>query len=142
MINRFNNNYAFLSNFYPSFIVIDGIIYPTVEHAYQAAKISDWREKQMIANIKTPGQAKRVGRKLGLRSDWENIKVDVMLKLVRLKFTELNLKIKLLATGDAELIEGNTWNDTFWGVCCDEGQNQLGKILMKVREECRVQLKD
>jgi len=141
MIDRFNGEYVFLSNFYSSPIIVDRIKYPTVEHAFQAAKTLNWQEKQLIAYARAPGQAKRMGCKLSLRSDWEEIKIDVMLELVRLKFADSNLRTKFLATGDAELIERNTWGDKFWGVCQGEGQNQLGKILMKVREECRVQLK-
>lgn len=137
MIDRFNGKYVFLSNFYPSPITIDRVEYPTVEHAFQASKTLSRGERQMIAYAVSPGKAKRMGRKLNLRSDWEEVKVACMLELARLKFTEPNLKAKLLATGDVELIEGNTWNDTFWGVCRGEGQNQLGKILMKVRKECQ-----
>jgi len=138
MIDRFNGEYVFLSSFYPVLIVVDGVKYPTVEHAYQAAKTQDPLEKQMVARAGTPGRAKRMGRKLNLRPDWEEIKIDTMLGLVRLKFTESNLRTQLLATGDTELVEGNKWGDKFWGVCRGEGQNQLGRILMAVREECRV----
>lgn len=137
MIERFNGEYVFLSNFYPSPIVINGVEYPTVEHAYQAAKTCNRREKLLVAYASTPGQAKRMGRKLSLRLNWEEIKVDTMLGLVRLKFTESNLRAKLLATGTVELVERNAWNDRFWGVCRGNGQNQLGKILMRVREECQ-----
>lgn len=71
-----------------------------------------------------------------LRPDWEEAKVGIMEELVRLKFTaHADLRARLLATGDAELIEGNNWNDRFWGVCRGQGQNQLGLILMKVRSE-------
>ena len=139
VIVQFNGEYVFLSNFYPSPIVVDGIKYPTVEHAFQAAKSLIRQERHAIAQARSSGQAKRMGRKLNIRPDWGEVKVDIMLKLVRLKFAQPDLKAQLLATGDAELIEGNTWNDTFWGVCQGEGQNQLGKILMKVREECRAQ---
>jgi hypothetical protein len=135
-IDRFTGDYDFLSNFHPSPIDVDGILYPTVEHAFQAAKTSIPEEKQALAETATPGSAKRLGRKVQLRSDWEQVKVGIMEELVRLKFTtHPDLREQLLATGDAELVEGNNWNDRFWGVCRGKGQNQLGKILMKVRSE-------
>ena len=132
-IIRFNSEYVFLSNFYPSPIIIDGIKYPTVEHAYQAAKTIDRREKLAIAATRSPGQAKRMGRKISLRRDWEEVKILTMLELLHLKFRHPVLKDQLLATGDTELIEGNNWGDTFWGVCCGKGSNKLGKLLMLVR---------
>jgi ribA/ribD-fused uncharacterized protein len=83
----------------------------------------------------TPGRAKRMGRKAPLREDWEEIRVSVMTDLVRQKFSLPGLQRRLLATGDQEIVEGNTWGDVFWGVCRGKGQNQMGKILMKIREE-------
>jgi len=135
-IDRFTGDHDFLSNFHPSPVEVDGILYPTVEHAFQAAKTSDPDEKQALAETATPGSAKRLGRKVQLRPDCEEVKVGIMEELVRLKFTtHANLREQLLATGDAELVEGNNWNDRFWGVCRGKGQNQLGLILMKVRSE-------
>jgi len=135
-IARFTGDHDFLSNFHPSPIEVDGILYPTVEHAFQAAKTSIPEEKQALAETATPGSVKRKGRKVQLRPDWEEVKVGIMEDLVRLKFTiHADLRAKLLATGDAELVEGNNWNDRFWGVCRGKGENQLGKILMKVRSE-------
>ena len=95
-----------------------------------------------IANAKTPGEAKKLARKLPIRPDWEEVKDQIMLDLVRIKFSKSGLKKALLATGDAELIEGNTWNDTYWGVCKGVGQNKLGKILMQVRKELREEEKN
>ncbi len=135
-IDRFTCDYDFLSNFHPSPIEVDGILYPTVEHAFQAAKTFVPEEKQGIAAAATPGRAKRKGRKVQLRPDWEQVKVGIMEELVRLKFaTHADLRERLLATGNAELIEGNNWNDTFWGVCRGRGRNELGLILMKLRSE-------
>ena len=85
----------------------------------------------------TPGQAKRAGNKLVLRPDWEQIKIIVMTDLCRIKFQDPHMRKLLLDTGDAELIEGNWWNDTFWGVCNGIGQNHLGKILMAIRNLLR-----
>lgn len=132
-ITRFNSEYVFLSNFYPSPIIMDGIKYPTVEHAYQAAKTLDQHEKLAIAAALSPGQAKKMGRKISLRCDWKEVKILIMLELLHLKFADSVLKDQLLATGDAELIESNDWGDKFWGMCCGKGSNNLGKLLMLVR---------
>jgi ribA/ribD-fused uncharacterized protein len=137
MIESFEGEYAFLSNFWPSPIDVDRTTYPTVEHAYQAAKADNRPERERIAALPTPGAAKRAGRKVTLRPDWEEIKLDLMEDLVRRKFADPVLAERLLATGDEELVEGNTWNDRFWGVCRGEGRNELGRILMRVREELR-----
>ena len=133
-IDSFDGQYAFLSNFYDSPITYEGINYPTVEHAFQAAKSMDSSVRKTIANMDTPGKAKRAGRKVELRSDWETVKFDVMKELVTLKFQIPELREKLKATGDAELIEGNTRKDTCWGVCNGKGADNLGKILMEVRK--------
>lgn len=135
-ILNFSGDYAFLSNFYPSPIKYDGIKYPTVEHGFQAFKSIDLEERYYIASLRTPGQAKRAGRIVRLRKDWEDIKEDVMLDLLRLKFKKSSaLAKKLKNTGNATLIEGNTWNDTYWGMCRGVGKNRLGVLLMQVRDE-------
>lgn len=135
VIDNFAGDYRFLSNFYPSPIRVGRMLFATVEHAFQAAKTFDTAEKQQIADANSPGRAKRLGRKVKLRKDWESVKVGIMQELVELKFrTHADLAERLLETGDAELIEGNTWNDTFWGVCGGHGKNHLGKALMNVRE--------
>jgi len=137
MINEFRGKYFFLSNFYISDVEYEGIIYTNNEAAFQAQKVTDYRHQQEFW-LATPSEAKRLGRSVELRSDWEQIKDEVMEDIVRAKFTQSEeLKNKLLATGDEELIEANTWNDTYWGVCRGRGLNKLGKILMKVREELK-----
>lgn len=137
-INRFDGtNYAFLSNFYVSPIIYQDCIYPTVEHAYQSAKTLIWTEKRKIRSAKTPALAKKYGRAATYRSDWEEIKDQVMLDCLRLKFHQEDFKQKLLATGDTELIEGNTWKDVYWGVYNGKGKNMLGKLLMQVRKEMK-----
>lgn len=137
-IDSFQGEYRFLSNFWPATVVYEGITYHTVEHAYQSAKTLDMSERRRIAALATPSAAKTAGRALAQRADWEAVKLRVMEDCVRYKFThDAELRAKLLATGDAELIEGNTWNDTFWGVCEGKGENHLGMILMKVRGELR-----
>lgn len=138
MIDKFEGKYAFLSNFYESPIEQDRIIYPTVEHYFQAQKTLDFEERLMIARAGTPGQAKRMGRSVTLRKDWEDVKLEVMEFAVREKFTtHAELRKQLIATGDEELVEGNWWKDRFWGVCEGTGQNHLGQILMKVRDELK-----
>ena len=143
MINCFDGEFAFLSNFHPSMITDGNEWFPTVEHYFQAAKTETMEEYKAIAAALTPGQAKRLGRHVTLRADWEEVKEQVMLDALRKKFEIPALREMLLATGDEELVEGNTWHDNTWGNCsCDrckdiEGQNKLGKMLMQVREEIR-----
>ena len=135
-IKGFNKEFRFLSNFYPAVVEYDGLEYSSTEHAYQAAKTLDAAERRRIRESQKPGDAKRLGKQVKMRTDWEQIKIGVMRDLVRQKFTKhKELKEKLLATGDAYIEETNTWNDTFWGVCKGKGHNWLGKILMEIRNE-------
>lgn len=146
MINTFDGEFAFLSNFYEQKSrIMDGWgnRYPTVEHAFQAMKTTERQKRSEIANAATPGKAKRLGRQVQLRPDWEEIKEDVMRACLRAKFSNPALGEKLLATGDQWLEEGNTWHDNYWGVCqcerCQDirGRNRLGHLLMELREEMR-----
>lgn len=135
VIDSFTGNYAYLSNFYPCPVTYDGITYANAEAAFQAQKCIDPADRTAFAHL-APGKAKALGRHIPLRLDWEDVKLDVMLGVVRAKFIPSKfLSAALLATGSTRLIEGNTWNDTFWGVCRGHGRNELGKILMKVREQ-------
>jgi ribA/ribD-fused uncharacterized protein len=142
-ICEFDGKYAFLSNFYESPIEIEGISYPTVEHAFQAMKTLDNKERLAISKLDTPGKAKRAGRKVALREDWEEIKNKVMYDCVYTKFSDPQLKQMLLDTAPAHLEEGNTWHDNCWGNChCEKcknipGENRLGNTLTKVREELK-----
>ena len=134
-ITSFRNENFFLSNFYLCTITIRDITYSSAEAAFQAQNTLDIAERMRFAEM-TPGQAKKYGKKVDLRCDWEDLKVDIMTAIVLAKFQQNpNLRELLLATGDRELIEGNNWNDTFWGVSnkSGKGQNNLGKILMDVR---------
>lgn len=136
MIEKFTGSNDFLSNFYPCEIIFEGAPYPTVEHAFQAAKTLDKPSRLKIAALTIPGKAKAAGKKVQLREGWDTIRTDIMRKIIRFKFKHhAELAQKLLDTGEQELIEGNSWNDTFWGVCRGKGQNWLGKILMEVRTE-------
>lgn len=129
VISRFAGDYDFLSNFYKE---QDGL---TVEHRFQAAKTHDNSQKGRILAAPTPAEAKRLGRKVSLRPDWEDVKIPIMLGLLITKFYDERLRAMLLETGDAELIEGNHWNDRFWGVDIrtGRGENHLGQLLMTVR---------
>ncbi len=135
-ITSFSGDCAFLSNFYLAPTPYEGIVYPTSEHAFQAAKTLDVAERRRLADLSTPAQAKRAGRRVVLRADWEKVKIAIMTTIVRAKFQHNpELAQKLLATVNAELIEGNRHRDRFWGVCGGKGQNWLGRILMEVRAE-------
>lgn len=133
MINSFSGRYAFLSNFYPEQIEYEGILYPSSEHAFQAAKTLDKTERLRISKLETPGQAKRAGRKVTLRPDWEENKIYVMKDILLIKFSNPDLMKKLISTGKRKLVEDNNWGDTFWGVCNGKGENNLGKLLMVIR---------
>lgn len=149
-IDSFSGEWDFLSNFYLCVVEYEGIKYASVEHAYQAAKTLDLKKREVLSldfnpNLH-PGHAKRIGRKLKLRPDWEEIKISVMRELLIQKFSQPRLRQKLLSMMNVELIEGNWWHDTFWGVCTGRdgrgcyvgphepyGENQLGTLLMEVR---------
>lgn len=135
MINSFDGNFAFLSNFYPSPVVQRGVIYPTVEHAYQASKTLDLAKRALLFTTGMPGQAKRIGQTLELRADWNEVRLGVMRKLLRQKFSEPGMRRRLLDTGSEELVEGNWWGDSYWGVYNGHGLNHLGKLLMEIRYE-------
>lgn len=139
MITNFRNKYRFLSNFYPVNISYEGLDFISVEHAFQAAKTESIEDRKLIQLIALPAGAKRFGRRVRLRPDWETVKLGIMYRLVWQKFsTSPRLKKLLLDTGTEELIEGNTWGDTFWGECpLGTGSNHLGRVLMKVRKSLR-----
>ncbi len=139
-IASFQGTFRFLSNFWPCKVVYEDMEYPSTEHAYQAAKCVDLKERKKIQQAKTPGEAKKLGRKVKIRSDWEDIKVSVMYELVKQKFKNPDLRNLLLMTENVYICENNWWNDRFWGKCENEdgkmiGENMLGKILMDVREK-------
>lgn len=135
-ITNFSGNYRFLSNFWMVPIKLGNAIYKSAEHAFQAAKTTDRKMRKKIAQACTPGEAKKLGRQVRLRKDWENRKVEIMYRILQAKFSQhKDLQERLLNTGNRKLIEGNTWGDQEWGVCKGKGKNLLGKLLMKVRSE-------
>lgn len=136
-ITEFNGENRFLSNFWPCKVVYANIEYPSVEHAFQAAKTLDVEARKAFTQCNA-GEAKRLGRTVTMRNDWDAIKISVMQILLEQKFQKGTLlAAKLIATGDVQLIEGNYWNDRFWGVCKGIGRNNLGKLLMEVRNNLR-----
>lgn len=130
----FFDEYRFLSNYQLCSILYEGRIFSSSEAAYQAAKCYHEADKQYFIPLK-PNDAKKVGQIVSIRSDWDSIKLQVMEDILRIKFKNPNLADRLLATGDLELIEYNWWNDRFWGVCNGQGENNLGKILMRIRDD-------
>jgi len=135
MINKFQRKNRWLSNFWKCHVYYEGIDYPSSEHAYQASKAYNLDDRELVAKARTPGDAKRMGKNLRIRVGWDAIKIRIMKEIVLAKFTQnVDLGKQLIETGDQELIEGNTWDDTFWGVCNGVGENHLGKILMEVRD--------
>lgn len=136
MIDNFRGPYFFLSNFFHCSVLYEGRVWPSAEHAYQAAKTEDLVLRDMFLECQTAGDAKRLGRSIEPRSNWPAMKLAVMEDIVRAKFKgNEELKRRLLATGEEQLVEGNSWGDTFWGRYRREGENHLGQILMKVRKE-------
>lgn len=137
MIKEFRGKYYFLSNFYEAPVVYDGITYQNNEAAFQSAKVLDKSIREKFSML-DPSSAKRKGRHVQLRSDWENVKFDIMYEICKAKFSQnKELRNRLLATGNEHLEEGNTWGDRIWGTVNGKGQNNLGKILMRLRDELR-----
>lgn len=137
-IKQFKGDYEALSNFSECQIRMGGVYYPSVEHAYQAAKTIDKKERELFLNDNvTAGRAKRIGRTITIREEWDDIKVSVMRELCRQKYNIPKYQQILLLTGDALIQEGNNWNDLFWGVDLQSGvgNNNLGKILMAIRSD-------
>jgi len=137
-IAAFRDEHYFLSNFFPVSIPMDGVTYGSSENAYQAAKTLSMTEREKFTRI-SAGEAKRLGRAVTLRPDWDDVKIPIMRMILWLKFSHPTMREKLLSTGDAHLIEGNTWGDKFWGSTYDVGigdyvgKNILGNLLMEIR---------
>ncbi|TRO54538.1 NADAR family protein [Candidatus Bathyarchaeota archaeon] len=123
-------NYSFLMNSHPSDVELDGQYYRTLEHAFQAAKTDDHDDRVKIKFAPSARKAKQIGRKIPIRPNWDNERVDVMRDLLKKKFEDEDLRCKLLATKDAQLISGG---DKFWGMVQGQGENHLGKLLMDLR---------
>jgi ribA/ribD-fused uncharacterized protein len=126
---------AFCSNFYYSPLTFRHIVYPTAEHAYQATKMVRQRDRDEVARQLTPYMAKQRARAGMMHPEWDGVKLAVMHAILRAKFDTYAMHRKLVATGTEELVEHNTWGDTYWGMCRGMGQNHLGRLLMQVRTE-------
>lgn len=137
MIASFSGEYRFLSNFWKAPVEYEGILYPSSEHAYQAAKTLNKDLRGAFAEITSPAEVKRLGQTIAPRPDWDDVKINVMRDIVTAKFEQNpDLMKMLMATKAHDLIEGNTWGDTFWGECpLGKGRNELGKILMSIRDD-------
>jgi ribA/ribD-fused uncharacterized protein len=141
-IESFSGENRFLSNFWPVQVEFDGEIYPSTEQAYKAAKTLDKDARAKIRGFlpnrkELEKEIMEVLDSVTIRPDWsDSMRLEVMEKLLVQKFDgrDSELQRKLIDTGNAELIEGNHWGDTFFGVCDGVGENHLGKILMKVRD--------
>lgn len=132
-ITKFDGEFEFLSNFWLCWVEFEGHTYASSEHAYQAAKTLAPSMREMIRLTTTPGRAKRAGQILTIRPDWNEVRIPCMEAILVSKFKSVALAARLLATGDRQIVEGNYWGDTFWGVCKGKGENNLGKLLMKIR---------
>lgn len=136
VIDKFSGEHFFLSNFYISPIVVCGLACATVEHAYHVMKFQGKPSMQKsIAHAKTPLDAKKLGRGNSTVANWNEVRLQVMEDLLRKKFQYPELRTLLADTAEMELIFGNYWGDTYWGVSGGKGNNYLGKLLMKIRDE-------
>lgn len=137
----FRGSLSFCSNFYPHYMPVNmngHIVRATSESWYQAKKCVDLDDALAILGME-PAEAKRLGRKVQIRPDWDEVKVTIMRKILQVKFSDPELLCRLKATAPEELIEWNHWHDTFWGRCyCDRhqntGQNWLGRLLIEIRD--------
>lgn len=147
MIDHFKGEYRWLSNFWPARVPLDGVEFPTVEHAYQAGKVLSPEIRERIRVLPTAADAKRFGRRIGraipFRPAWsERFRISLMRYLLWQKFTHADLRQRLILTGHQELVECGHWHDVFWGRCScrkcgGQGANWLGRLLMEIRAECR-----
>lgn len=144
VIPEFQGKYRWLSNFYLCRVEFEGDTYASAEHAYQAAKLKDRARRSVVMANRTttlsqsPQHVKQWGKRVPIREDWEDVKLQVMKDILTSKFLDNTLRAQLLSTGSVELVEGNWWHDNFWGSCrcrkCgDHGLNHLGKLLMQIR---------
>lgn len=143
VITDFENEYEFLSNFYECPVTFEGLTFGSSEAAFQAQKSSDPSDREKFTGLR-PSESKRAGYKVKLRDDWNEVKVSVMHEILKAKFTQNpDLMEKLSATKQALLVEGNDWQDTFWGfdINLGYGENMLGQLLMRIRAEHQGKLK-
>lgn len=136
-ITNFRGKWFFLSNFYETKVTFEGLMYNNAESAFQAMKCRYYDDRIKFLS-KTGAQAKQLGKRIRLRDDWELVKLDYMYKIVKAKFEQNDfIRKQLIDTSDIEIEEHNDWNDTYWGICDERGENHLGKILMLVRNQLK-----
>ena len=142
MIKEFKDDHRWLSNFYPCEIEYEGMMFDSVEKAYQSAKTNDLKLREEISLLDSPGKAMRFfkNRSKDVREVWNKVNLDIMRELLRKKFVENDyFRRKLLSTGNSEIQEGNLWGDVIYGVDLRTGKglNILGKMIMEIRSELR-----
>lgn len=143
MIKEFKGEYRWLSNFAPVDIRFEGLVYPSVEHAYVSAKTDNQALKRLLTDEDlSAGDAKKLGKTVELPKHWEVDKLIIMRELLVKKFSQQPYMGKLIDTGDMYIQEGNYWNDTFWGIDLriGEGQNHLGLMIMDIRDFLRLKI--
>jgi ribA/ribD-fused uncharacterized protein len=140
MITSFSGKHQFLSNFYPCTFYVYGVETPSAEHVYQAMKATNKEDFDQIMSVASASEAKKLGGRIAIRSDWSAIKLEVMSKIVFEKFSQNeDLLNSLYETRPEELVEGNWWGDRYWGQSpVGTGRNELGKILMRIRDNSLV----
>ena len=136
-IDRFKGKYRFLSNFEPCKILYEGMIYSAVEHAFQASKATNEHDRKMFGLFSEPAEAKKLGKQISLRSDWEDVKVSIMYEFLNQKFHKPEFMKLLMGTEGRYLVEGNNHGDIYWGQVNGAGKNTLGKLIMQIREEIK-----
>lgn len=141
IIDSFRDEYSFLSNFFPCPVTYKGKTYLCSEAAFQAQKCP---ERATEFTLLSAAKAKRLGRQVAITvADWDNERVTIMGEILTAKFLgNPELAAKLIKTGNAVLIEGNNWGDTFWGVCHGKGENHLGKLLMNIRDALQKKMQE
>ena len=135
-ITEFRGEFSWLSNFFPIKIEYDGIVYPSVENAYQAGKLINKKDREVFIGI-TPGKAKRLWRNYPTYNLTEEFRLNLMYQLLSIKFNQEPFKTQLINTGDCYIQEGTGWFNPFWGkqLSTGEGKNMLGHLIMQIRME-------
>lgn len=135
----FQGEYRWLSNFAPCDILYDGVIYPSVENAYVAAKTTNPSARRQL-ETRSPNDAKSIGRTLPLRKHWDQLRVPLMRQFLIQKYNQVPYRQLLIETEGRYIEETNWWNDRFWGVCGGKGENMLGKLIMDIRDHLTSQI--
>lgn len=145
MINSYTKIYRFLTNYWPCKVMLDGVEYPAVEHAFHAAKTTDPEDREFLLGV-TAKRANEVSKEIPLPPGWDETRLKVMWNLSLQKYSSKNQELldNLLGTGDEEILIGNIWHEKFWGYdfIRKQGENILGKMLVKIRDYRRKNIED